>query len=251
MKPIKIQQLTIALSLLMLAGCTEQSQNTNEQGEMPPVLNQLALNSTGLEGIWINKKYADELVKTGSPKASQEAGLGSTTMLVFPREIPNMVLIIWNFHEGNNTFFKETNGGFEFEPNTGNKVTLRIDKGLLKTPTEEFIRLEELNQKRDYYVAEQLLFAGKYDLNGKPIEFTKDGRIIGLDEFTYYAVELDYIGPGMDVDQLRLGKSAEKTKNYAFTYDKNVLTIYELDCADELCIKVKNGKELYRLVKSK
>ncbi len=246
---MKIKLLSIVFAIMALTSCTDQNQTTNEQSGMPTVPGQMPANPTGLEGTWINKKYADELKKTGSPKASQQSA--NITMLVLPREIPTMVLIICNFHEGNNTFLKATNGGFEFDQSSSSDQTetLRMDNGTLKTSTEEFIRLEELNQKQDYYVGELLLFAGKYDLNGKSIEFTKDGRIIGLDEFTYYSVILDYFDAAMDVDQLRLGTSPEKNKNYGFIYSKNVLTIYELDCEDNECTKVKNGKELYRLVK--
>lgn len=250
---MKLKLFTAACALLAIAGCTQEPQNTNEQSDIPWINSQFAENPTGLEGNWINKKYADELRKTGSPKASQQAV--SMSMLVFPRELKNIAIIIWNFHEGTNSMIKQQNSNsFEFQPQRGGSFqAIRIDNGILKTGDNEFIRLQEIPAKRDYYVGEQLLFAGKYDFNGKPIEFTKDGRIIGLDAFTFYSVELDYAGSALDVDQVRLGTSVENSKPYGFAFSNNILTIYELKCIQsegKECMKVSNGKELYKLVKS-
>lgn len=249
---MKLKLFTAACALLAFAGCNQDPHTTNEQSDIPLINSQLTGNPTGLEGNWINKKYADELRKTGSPKASQQAA--SMSMLVFPRELKSIAIIIWNFHEGTNSMIKQTGSGFEFQPQPGgSSQAIRIDNGILKTGDNEFIRLQEIPAKRDYYVGEQLLFAGKYDFNGKPIEFTKDGRIIGLDGITFYSVELDYNGPALDVDQVRLGTNVQNSKPYGFTFSNNILTIYELKCLQsegKECMKVTNGKELYKLVKS-
>jgi hypothetical protein len=249
---MKLFPFIAAIAVLALTSCAPQSENTNEQAEMPPA-GQLTEGETGLEGNWINKKYADELAKTGSPRASQTAA--DLSMLVFPRELKNIAIIIWNFHEGTNSVVKQLDkNSFAFQPHAGDpNKTIMLENDIIKTGDDEFIRLSEIPAKRDYYVAEQLLFAGKYDLNGKPVEFTKDGRIIGIDGFTYYSVVLDYNDAAMDVDQVRLGTAIENSKSYGFTFSGKTLTIYELKCVqteDGKCMSVANGKELYKLVKS-
>ena len=259
----RIKILVAILTIIVLASCDEkknkkvQTESVNKtettKAKTKPVETKKAV-ATSFSGIWVSKKYVNKLLATKSPKESQD--VTSITMMNLPNAINKEATIIIEFHEGGTGKVVEKNGGYEIQPKKGggSSQAFKLDKGIIKTSNDEFVKLKFSSNKSDYKVAEQLLFAGKYDLKGKQVEFTPNGKVIGLDSFTYYSVLIDYYDAGMQVDQLRLGKSYEDSKLYGFKFKKNKLIIYELKCLDQdgkYCNVVKNGKRLYKLEKKK
>ena len=254
-------RILLAFVIIAFMGCNEkqktQEDTTPERTvEIPKAKkkpNGSRSATTSFGGNWINKKYVDRLMATKSPKKSQDAA--SITMLVLPDNFDENATIVLDFHEGikGNVVKKDNFFQIESPDHVGTAASFQFKDGRIKTKTDEFIKLNTNRGKNDPKVAEQLLFAGKYDLDGKQVEFTPNGKVSGLGTFSYYSVLIDYYDAGMQVDQIRLGKSFENSKLYGFVFKKNKLSIYELKCVDSSgaqCSVVKNGKRLYRLEKT-
>lgn len=259
----RIKTLVTILTIIVLASCDEKKNSKEKtdtvnktettKAKPKPVETKKAV-ATAFEGVWISKKYADKLLATKSPKKSQD--ITPITMMILPDAINKEATIILEFHEGGTGKVVQKNGGYEIQSKKGDgpSQAFQYEKGIVKTNKDEFVKLKFNGSKNDYKVAEQLLFAGKYDLGGKQVEFTSNGKVTGLDSFSYYSVLIDYYDAGMQVDQIRLGKSYENSKLYGFNFKKDKLIIYELKCVDgdgKYCNVVKNGKKLYKLEKKK
>jgi len=112
--------------------------------------------------------------------------------------------------------------------------------------------------KYDYNIVEEFLFAGNYRLeNGAKVSFSGDGRVYGLDSVKYFTPTVDYIGPGLDVDQLWMGVSPDvyKSTKYAFKFINDTLFICKLNClegydsTDNSCGEVDFGQLKWKLIK--
>ena len=260
---IMVNKLKFFLAFIILAfvGCNEK-QKTKENAvpektiEIPKTEKKASdtqNKKTSFGGNWINKKYMDRLMATKSPKKSQDVAL--VTMLILPDNFNQNATMVLNFHEGITGKVIPKGDSFEIQsPESDVPPTIfQLKNGRIKTGKDEFIKLKTHSANNNYKVAEQLLFAGKYEMDGKQVEFTPNGKVSGLDTFTYYSVLIDYYDAGMQVDQMRLGKSRENSKLYGFSFKKNNLSIYELKCVNsvgDFCDVVKNGKRLYKLKKT-
>ena len=259
---MKIRIASTLLILMILLGCNDTKKSTEQtdvenKTEIP--IKKTKLNepvkkvSTDFGGIWVNKKYVDKLLSTKSPKKSQD--ITPITMLVLPNVINKEVTIVYGFHEGTSGKVVQKNGHYEIHSAESDEPVqpFKLENDRIKINKDEFIRVKDNASKSNYNIAEQLLFAGKYDLEGKHIELTADGKIKGWDAFPYYSVLMDYYDAGMQVDQIRLGKNFENSKLYGFDFKKNNLIIYELKCAKksdpDFCEVVKFGKALHKLKK--
>lgn len=252
---------TILLALILLASCNDKPKSTEQtvpENKKETTVTKikpaepLKRDASDFGGIWVNKKYVDKLLASKSPKKSQD--VTPITMLILPNNLNQEATVIWGFHEGTTGKVVKKNGTYEIlsEESGEPGQTFQLEKDRIKTKKDEFIKIKVTGGKNDYNVVEQLLFAGKYEIDGKQVEFTPNGKVTGLDSFSYYSVLIDYYDAGMQVDQIRLGKSFENSKLFGFEFTKNKLTIYELKCvksAGDHCEVVKNGKKLYKLIK--
>ncbi len=249
-----MRTLTTILTIIIFTSCNQQSKN-DEQTKTPvkkEVDAKTQTIQTEFGGNWVNKKYVDKLLKTKSPKESQD--IAPMTMLMLPKQTNQLATIIWGFHEGTSGTVKELNGKFGIQSGTDAQfeLTFKIENNLLKTEKDEFVRIQESTDPNNDDIVEQLLFKGKYELDGQEVEFTHDGRVLGLDSITYYTVLIDYYDAGMQVDQLRLGKDFENSSLYGFEFDQNTLKIYQLDCVtreDDYCVVVQNGQEIFKMIR--
>ena len=257
------QLLSAAIVVILLGSCKENSKekelvepDNTPKTETPvkdeKTLDEVKATATGFGGIWINRKYVDRLLTTQSPKKSQD--ITPITMLVLPDDYKKDATIILGFHEGATGKVVKKDDLYQINYADSNEppFTFSIDKRGIKSKKDEFVKLKSSGIKNDFRIAEQLLFAGKYNLEGKQVEFSTTGKVTGLDAFSYYSVIIDYYDAGMQVDQIRLGKNAEESKLYGFTFKHDTLTIYELKCIDgdeDFCDIVKLGKKLYTLKK--
>lgn len=259
----KSQLLSAAILVLLLGSCKENlKENEVIDHDTPPKtetpikddkpLETVKPASTGFGGIWLNRKYVDRLIATQSPKKSQD--ITPITMLVLPDDFNKEATVIISFHEGatGKVFKKDKGYQINYADSNEPPFSFDLDKRGIKSENDEFVKLKSSGNKNDFRIADQLLFAGKYDLNGKQVEFSTNGKVTGLDAFSYYSVLIDYYDAGMQVDQIRLGKNAEESKLYGFTFKNDTLSIYELKCVDgdaDFCDVVKLGKKLYQLKK--
>lgn len=248
----------LVFAIITLIGCNEK-QKTQENApieksvEIPKKKTSVAKSSkTNFGGNWINKKYADRLLSTKSPRKSQD--VAPVTMLVLPDNFGENATIVFGFHEGITGKVDKKDDSFEIHSphNDSPANSFQLKNGRIKTKDGEFIKLESFSGNNDYKVVEQLLFTGKYDMDGKEVEFTSDGKVSGLGPFKFYSVLIDYYDAGMQVDQIRLGQNAKNGKLYGFTFKKDNLSIYELKCTKRSgnhCEVVKNDQRLYQLKK--
>lgn len=253
-------KLLLLFIFIVFAGCNEKQKKQETTPEKKTVesprtnkkVGDTQIEKTSFGGNWINKKYMDRLLATKSPKKSQDVAV--VTMLILPDNFKQNATMVLSFHEGITGKIIPKGDSFEIQSPESDvpPTTFQLKNGRIKTGKDEFIKLKTHNAT-NYNVAEQLLFAGKYEMDGKQIEFTSNGKVSGLDTFTYYSVPIDYYDAGMQVDQIRLGKSRENSKLYGFSFKKNNLSIYELKCLNsvgDFCDVVKNGKRLYKLKKT-
>lgn len=253
---------SVLLSITILLSCNDKPKETRDAPvekktettvKKTKITEPVKQITTDFGGIWVNKKYVDKLLSTKSPKKSQD--VVPITMMVLPKVINKEATIIYGFHEGAKGKVVKSKEGYEIQSNESEEPAqpFKLENNRIKTKKDEFIRIKDYSEKNNYKIAEQLLFVGKYDLDGKTIEFTADGKVKGLDNFSYYSVLIDYYDSGMQVDQLRLGKSFDNSKLYGFDFKRDHLIIYDLKCAKKsengLCEVVKFGKKLYKLRK--
>ncbi|QAA81094.1 hypothetical protein EI546_04840 [Aequorivita sp. H23M31] len=254
----ELKKLPILLSIIILASCNENHKKNDVTIEESPVETRTPsepaenneTRTIPFGGVWVNKKYVDKLMSTKSPKKSQD--VVPITLMLFPTQLNKEVEVVMGFHEGTTAKITGGNGEYKIKFQEEPAQTIDFKNGSIRTKNNEFIKLKSFGSKNDYKIVEQLLFAGKYDLNGKEVEFTPSGKIIGLAPFSNYSVLIDYYDAGMQVDQLRLGKSAAESELYGFAFKKNQLIIYELKCLEpegQYCNVVKNGKKIYLLTR--
>jgi hypothetical protein len=210
-----------------------------------------------LEGLWVNKVYADTLLLTHSPRASQE--VGGNTYLYFTDSAEPSVLVGLGFHEGTTwSITRDSRKVMLYDSgerrNMGSIETISTEE--FRLGSQDFIKLKHPNRDNyDYDIVEELLFAGNYRLqNGATVRLSADGLASGWDTIRYYVPDVDYIGPGMDVDQVELGSNKGKLTPYGFRFDMDTLFIYKLNCLipDSLehdCDSVAFGEVAWKLVK--
>ncbi|MCK6640035.1 MAG: hypothetical protein L6Q81_08110 [Bacteroidia bacterium] len=108
--------------------------------------------------------------------------------------------------------------------------------------------------KENIGIPEDLLFKGQYMLGDNFVTLNADGTISGLDSIKFYAVENDYIGPGMgDVDIVYLGKTEKEKLTHCFEFKVDTLFIYDIDCKetdeDGTCMDIQKGQLKWALTR--
>jgi|DEB0MinimDraft_10_1074344.scaffolds.fasta_scaffold04220_5 hypothetical protein len=241
---------SVLLACFVTLSCSNPTTGERSSGSERAVLVDAV--PTGFGGTWVSKKYVDQLLATKSPKKSQSAT--EITIMVMPESTQNEAILIANFHEGISEFLVEKEGifGFQREENGTLEGKFKLQKGRLKTDSDVFIKIDANPESNQYLVAEQLLFAGKYELDGREIVLTRDGKVVGIDSISHYAVFTDYFDAGMQVDQIQLWNSQDDGRSYGFQFEHDTLSIYLLECTvkeDGFCVVVQNGPRLFQLVK--
>lgn len=86
--------------------------------------------------------------------------------------------------------------------------------------------------KDEQLILEQILFAGKYSLNGKPVELKENGQLTGLQDYTFYIPIIDYNDAAMQVNQIYLKKDSKSPEYFGFKFEEDTLNIYNLNCIE-------------------
>jgi len=250
----------IALVILLYFCSACQGGNGKDVGDKIMAVDSIRADSVHkLEGLWVNKVYADTLLLTRSPRTSQQ--VGGNTYLYFTDSAEPSVLVGLGFHEGTAwSIIRSSNKVMLYDSgerkNMGVVETISTEE--FRLGSQDFIKLKHPNRDSyDYNIVEELLFAGNYRIqNGATVSLSPDGRASGWDTIRYYVPNVDYIGPGMDVDQVQLGSDKDKLTPYGFRFDKDTLFIYKLNCltADSItheCYSVAFGDVAWKLVKKR
>lgn len=235
-----------------------------------PIIGFKAKNSKiAIAGCWVSEVYLKSLKEFKSPKRAQDNGL----LLIIPKRVNEKVSYMEAFHDD-----------FDYYSILKNKNTYEIWEIINDNPPKlEFvievisptrikigtIVLEKINPliksdflrrglKEQVMIQEDLLFKGKYiTSDNRKVEFTKDGKIKGLDDFYFYQPINDYYDMGMQVDQLVLVKSRKNIEwkdleYFGFTFNHDTLELYKLNCisfdtTSGYCGEVENGELKYKL----
>lgn len=211
-----------------------------------------------LRGLWVNKAYADTLLLTHSPRASQK--VGGETCLYFTDSAEPSVMVPLGWHEGTAwSIMRDSAKVILYDSGVKRNmgVVERISPKEIRLGHEYFVKLEHSNQNSyDYNVVEDLLFAGDYQTESRStVSLSPDGLANGWDTIRYFEPYVDYIGPGMDVDQIGLGANKDKLTSYGFKFDKDTLFIYKLKCllgydsTDNSCAVVDYGELRWKMIK--
>ncbi|MDO6432764.1 hypothetical protein Q4E93_19310 [Flavitalea sp. BT771] len=209
-----------------------------------------------LTGVWVNKAYLDTLLATGSPRAAISAA--REPCIEFRSDTDKYAHIVFNFHEGEDEKILQKGGKYTMG-DSGEIMALSPEE--IRIGHQYFVRFKHPDrEKYDYNIVEELLFAGNYQLeNGAKVSFSGDGRVYGLDSMKYFTPNVDYIGPGLDVDQLWLGMDSDvyKSPKYAFKFISDTLLLYKLNClegydsTDNSCGVVDFGQLKWKLIRKK
>jgi hypothetical protein len=215
-------------------------------------------NSGGLSGNWVNEKYITEIQSDTPARNAQNLGM----VLMFPKKFNDSVVFVSAFHDGTYIALHKEDSGYSLGLSIMNKkdaaehLTL-LPNGKLSLGGTIFVKIPADTTIAGLpLVLEEYLFKGKYDMLGKEVEFTANGRIKGMDNLGYYWPRTDYYDEGLNLDQVELGRNPDDKASYGFTFKKDTLLIYTLRCkeydsAEHMCGLVEYDKLLYRMVKKK
>jgi hypothetical protein len=229
-----------------------EKQNSNSE------IIQTAAVELPLAGCWISEGYFKSIRQFKSPNKAQNGA----QFIVLPARTLEPTTMIYNFHEGspNLKVIKEKNNFELCQIDDNNLDTVHtpieiISETKIKIGNSTFIKIDAARKGNHELVLEELLFKGTYlTKDGNEIEFKKNGRITGLNEFQYYEITEDYYDAGFQVDQVGLGKTEETLIPFGFKFNKDTLNIYQLHCLENAagrCTEVEFGALTYKLVKLK
>ena len=269
--------ITFLLSFLIFAACSnDKTQIKSESGtsfskSFVPVI----------KGSWLMTDYMTDLEKTKSPLKSSEK-LTDIVELITPGDAVHDSLEVnfsFNNHEGDGFFVTKTPGqtpnsykidlqdnevptnfyelGYELINKDTCAFVYHYDSSNKLIDKKEFCRSvynpTDLNRAGglQYFVNEKL-FAGNYictdDKNQQSkVQFTADGKVIGLPEATSYFVFTDFNGGPVPKFDEMMFETDKTSKNYGFQISGNTLNIYETT-GDEDDLQL--GKLKYKLVRN-
>jgi len=188
-----------------------------------------------LEGNWVNQKYLDTLRITKSPKRAQQ--VSAIPIINIKKDtFLKPIHVVLSFQEGDEWLLSRDSSGLVFSNAYDIKQKLHaklLSSQKLRLGKQVFIRYSDIlkEEQQNYSIVEKTLFAGRYDWNGRVVEFGRDGRIKGMEDagVELYNPVVDYYNNEIEADQLWLGRGKESSK-YGFVFRGKKLYIYTLVC---------------------
>ncbi len=210
-------------------------------------------------GFWISENYYNVLKNTRSARIAQEKTYES--FIVITSKSTQATSIIYNVHDGGAKMIVRKKGNnYEFWSDTENKKYYDIhviSENKLKIGDISFIKLSDYTEWSDEGIQEligEIVFKGTYADSSNIVTFGENGKLTGLDEFSYYTPLIDYYDTAMDIDQILLGKEDVYYKPFGYKLKVDTLLLYDLECAgnmDEIghCDSTTFGALQYKLLK--
>ena len=244
----------IAIILFFFSCSTREKPNTSNNTKLTDTL-------VSFSGYWLSENYYNSIKEFKSPRKAQEG----STFLYIPDTLglPNITRII-SFHMGDDKLkiVKKANKYYLYKYYAAgiapyNEEIKNVSSTKITIGGKNFIKISPVKTNEGELILEEILFKGHYvTKEGKEIEFKTNGQIIGLDSFEYYSPLIDYFDAGLDVDQIKLGKTENKMDKFGFKFFGDTLEINKLNCIDydsvyKTCNQVALGKIVYRLIKKK
>jgi len=206
-------------------------------------------------GYWISENYLKDLKATKSTKKAQELGRDDIIRIYDVNTIMRM-----NLHEGaaeNKLQMTNINTGMIVDP-VSNKFynDIEFSSNKLTLDGVSYIKIAGGDDyKKIYDLINKIIIAGKYQIDGKLVEFLDNGLIKGLDSIKSYTLNLDYGDAGMQYDKIYLQFNNEKEERaYIYEINNNALSIIEIKCEekdpeDDWCLVIDKGTTKYKLTK--
>ncbi len=202
-------------------------------------------------GTWASEAYIRILKTTKSPRLSQDSGY----FIQIPKSYKDKTFP-YLYHEAGGEYHVVKHREKFYLKSIDNttdslKITVADNGNKLKIWNDIFVKIKD-----SCGVPEDVLFKGNYKLNGKSVTFNANGTIVGLDSIKFYAIENDYIGPGLgDLDVIYLGKTSKEKQTHSFLFKADTLFIFkikclEIDSSNGDCLDIANEKLLYKLIKT-
>jgi hypothetical protein len=209
-------------------------------------------------GSWINEKYLESIKEFKSPKKAQSNI--QECFIRIPERTLEKTIMIYNFHEAGPAVTLVKNEDeyelWEMDNDSLSKFVARItanspDK--IKIGEDKFVKINIKERDGENLILEEILFNRQFlsDKNQKVI-FKNDGTIEGLDSLKFYKPMIDYIDAGLQVNQVKLGKSMDSLFAYGFNFTSDHFEIFRLNClnydsAYKSCQDVEFGERIYNL----
>jgi|GEM_PF-1925564 len=220
---------------------------------------------TDLYGRWLNKTYVDKVKETRSTKEAQDfSDLCLAT--IEQRGDTTFLSTSWNFHEGGDilaltmTSANKAESDSTDDPYERFVVTLNADSSINIAHGEQdndYIKFGSGTKYRNYTeIVNEALFSGSYALGDSTlVEFHNDGRLDGIEGYVKYMANEDYIGPGMDYDQMNLTSASGCDSTFGYQFHDDTLDIFRLGCVESdpedstYCLDYERKETIYELKK--
>jgi hypothetical protein len=254
---MNVRQLIIIPLFLIAVSCTnkietivsgsDKESSSNSENSLSDLLNII-------DGNWISDDYLSKIenskaILTNTPYNSSLLGF---SVLKDSLADGNDYLYGYTAHDAGSTwpiYYNTAKSRLEYDikksdgndPPSTFHVSIVNDKTLDLVFADKKIRY----RKTDLDTAlRQILFEGTYtDAHNRPITFSADGSITGLDNYTFYRVQFDPDGEeGIPFDGITLYKSEKEDfgKTYHFKIHDKALVLYNVSdpmTEDEIVIK--------------
>ncbi|OQP54533.1 hypothetical protein A4H97_21410 [Niastella yeongjuensis] len=250
---IRLSVTLLACSILFACNST----NINPKPNAPVASNAINVKTPDtvvpFAGFWLNETYLKKIEHTRSPRESQ--GASNNCCLFIPASTLQPASMATDVHEGGpemDIVKKDNSYQFYYKADdTASRQAYNIQfiaANKLKFGQYTFIKTDE------HFMAD-ILFSGKYrDTLGNIVQFSKDGHIKGLGTYTVYDPLYDYVGSGVDADQVYMGQSDNDMEQFGFTFRQDTLFIHNVNClvrdsSDNTCLEGTLGDIKYKLIR--
>ncbi|MBX2905811.1 MAG: hypothetical protein KF744_07230 [Taibaiella sp.] len=237
----------IVLISLFVAGCNETASE-----KVTYIKDKATVDASSIvpfAGTWVKRAYVDTLLLTHSPMASQ-----SVEWFYYIPLSDTEIGYSFTIHEGADQYrVLKRDGRYLLQFIQGKTSGIEVlSQNVIKIGGEEYLKVADSVCDR---VSERFLFPGQFAKGDTVVEFTSDGKIIGLDTFSFYHVQNDYYGAGLDRDLMYMGATVGDVSNVTFSFRNDTLIICTIKCAlkdeNDDCVEIENDKVCYRLVKQR
>ena len=235
----QIFSLLLVLGILVTS-CSKPEQQGDSDATTAPDFKTASV-ALPFAGYWLSESYFNDIKAHQSPQKSQEGS--EDVFVVMPDSTLQSTMMVWNFHEGSEeiTVLKKDDT-YQLYEVVADSLTRPLKDIKIISPTKieignkAFVKISPYakpNEKNNPLILEEILFKGKYSLaDGKEVEFKNNGEITGLQNYRYYQPAIDYIGPGLQIDQVSLSSTEDQKEWMAFKFRGDTLRIYQIKCVE-------------------
>jgi hypothetical protein len=245
----------IAVFLVTFASCRKKSSSSEQPAIQEPGFKTTGFDQNRWIGRWINVRYHDVLMKTGSPREAVFATKyeDATTIdieLDTSKTYPLICGVGYHFHEGEEGGIYPADSLFLYTwaGRKGEKSTIFLSNDTLFFETEKYVRLPD-----GTYITE-LLLKGRYKNGETDVDFESNGQIFGLDSLKFYDLILNYGDAGTNLPEVFLGPNKDNLLRFPFSFKDDTLRIFKEMCIEgdaTECLEIGYGELLFTLVRVK